>query len=184
MSWIDEIKPARWLNGGVAMIQTYGVNLIGRGGVAVDNPTFVTTLPDGTQVTGRTEIVFTAPNQPLVWSVNTPPAIAAERWISNYGAYTTTLHGKIAARRFMINAIRWQSQGITPAQSMLLQLYHNGAAVPGWSMTIPATAGPNYKQELRPSAPYTTSNGCVLGISLTQAGAGASANMNAIISLS
>jgi hypothetical protein len=183
MSWIDEIKLARWLNNGVAMVQTFGINLIGSGATAVDNPTYSTTLPDGTVVTGRTEIAFPPPNQPMVWSVPAAPAVAAERFISNYGLFFATQHGKIAARRFKLNSIRWQSKGITPAQSMLLQLYHNGATVPGWSMTIPALAGPNYKQELRPSTPFITSNGCVLCISLTQAGVGASATMNGVIAL-
>lgn len=182
MSWIDDIKLARWLNNFVALNQTFGVNLIGLGGKAVDNPNYVTTLPDGSQVTGRTEITFPPPNQPLIWPVAIPPSVAAERWLSNYGSWQTTQHAKIAGRRFFINAIRWQSQGFTPAQNITLQLYHNGASMgPTWSMIIPSGAGPNYKQELRPSTPFTTSNGCVIGISATQAGVGLSANMNATI---
>lgn len=182
MSWLDDIKLVRWLNNGVATQQAQGVNLVGLGAVATDNPQFLTTLPDGTVVQGRTEIVLPCPNQPMVWSVNIPPSVAAERFITNYGSYFAAKHGKIAARRFMINSISWQSQGFTPAQNMTLQLYHNGASMgASWSMIIPSGAGPNYKQELRPVVPFTTSNGCVICLSVTQAGVGLSANMNAVI---
>lgn len=182
MSWIDEIKLSRWLDNFVALTQTYGVNLIGAGGVAVDNPNYQTTMPDGSVVIGRTEVAFKAPSQPLVWFTTIPPSVAAERFLSNYGAWQTSQHAKIAGRRFIIRAIRWQSQGVTPAQNMTLQLYHNGVSMgPTWSMIIPSGAGPNYKQELRPSTPFVTGNGCVIALSATQAGVGLSANMNATI---
>lgn len=182
MTWLDDIKLARWLNAGVAKAQSFGVNLIGLGATAVDNPLYQTTLADGTIAIGRTEIAFPCPNQPIIWSVNIPPSVAAERFITSYGSYFAAQHGRIFARKFQINAIEWQSQGFTPAQSMVLQLYHNGATMgPTWAMTIPAGAGPNYKQELRPAVPFVTGNGCVISLSVTQGGVGLSANMNAVI---
>lgn len=184
MSWIDEIKLARWLNNGVAAVQTYGVNLIGLGVSAVDNPNYQTTLPDGSIAQGRTEIAFPDPNQPLIWFAANAPAVAAERFLSNYGSYFAAAHAKIVPRSFVINAIRWKSQGFTPAEAMTLKLYHNGTAVgAAWQMVIPGGFGPNGEQELRPSTPFVTGNGCVISISLTQAGVSASANMNAVISV-
>lgn len=184
MSWIDDIKLVRWFNNGVALLQTQGVNLIGLGATAVDNPNYQTTLPDGSIAQGRTEISVPCPNQPFTWEVATPPSVAAERWLSNYGAWQGGQHGKTFARRFIIYAIRWKSQGFTPAQSMTLQLYHNGATMgAAWSMVIPGGAGPNYEQELRPSVPFVTGNGCIIGLSATQAGTGLSAGMKAIITV-
>jgi hypothetical protein len=185
MSWIDEIKLAKWLNNGTAMAQTFGVNLIGKAVQAVDNPTYLTTLPDGSQAAGRTEITFLDPNQPLTWTVANAPAVAAERWITNYGIYTTSnAYGRFCRRGFIINAVRWRSQGITPAQNILLKLYVNSSAAgASWQTTIFAAGGPNLEVVIAPPSPLVVSSGSVIGISLTQAGAGVSANMNAIISV-
>lgn len=183
MSWIDEIKLARWLNSGVAARQAYGVNMVGLGVGAVDNPDYPTTMPDGSVVVGRTELSFPDPNQPLIWFAAAAPAVAAERFLSNYGAYQVGQHGKIVPRGFLINAIRWQSKGITPAEAITIKLYHNGVAVGAtWQMTIAGAVGPNYKQELRPSVPFSAGNGSVIALSFTQAGVSA-ATIRAVISV-
>lgn len=183
MSWIDDIKLVRWLNNGVASAQVQGANLIGLGATAVDNPNFSTTLADGSVVKGRTEIIVPPPNQPLLWFAAAAPAVAAERWITNYGAYSASVsHAKIVARRFAINAISWRSQ-VQPAEAITLKLYHNGAAAGvTWQLVIPGGAT-NYYAELRPTVPFITGGGCVIGISLTQAGVSAVGNMRAIISV-
>lgn len=184
MSWLDDIKLARWLNNGVPLQQAQGVNLIGLGGIAIDNPQFLTTLPDGTVVQGRTEITVADPDQPLIWFAANAPAVAAERWLSNFGAYQLGQHYKFTRRGWTINAIRWKSQGFTPAQNITLKLYTNGgAAGASWQAIIPSGAGPNYEQELRPPTPLTISSGSTVGLSFTQAGTGASANMNAVITV-
>jgi hypothetical protein len=181
MSWLDDIKLAYWgLNGAAPSQRTQGVNLVDRGITAVDNPNFVTTLPDGTAVNGRTELAIPAPGPNFVWYARAAPAVAADRWLSNYGAWQTSQNFcKCNTIEFQATALSFMCRGGMPPEDIVITLYRNLNPVAGWSMTLFGGSGPIYKAEIRPTTPLLVGNGNLVGIRATQAGATARPGWNA-----
>ena len=185
MSWINEIKLARWIDSlGLSKAQAEGVNLIGLGATAVDNPNFQTTMADGSIVTGRTEIAFPQSGPTLMWQFQDAPGVAALRYLSNYGSWFAAPHAKIVPRQFVIKSIQYTAQGTGPSvDSLTIQLYHNNAVVPGFSLVIPGGVAAGYFASVSPVTPFTTGNGCLIGLGVTQSGAQAATFMRGNITV-
>ncbi len=184
MSWLDEIKLAVWgVNDAAATKRVSGINFRESGIGVADNPNALTTMPNGQVVQGRTELTVNAPAPNMVWFAQAAPAVAADRWLSNYGVWSGVDHCKCNTVAWRATRLSFMCTGGMPANDIVVMLYLNLNPQAAWTMTLNAGAGPTYKNSVAIPGGILVGNGGLVGIRCTQAGTDPRPNWNASFSL-